>query len=235
MNELQILSPETNVSTEATTADNHDTSSEVTIQRKSDSVSQPPVESVNDLLDTLDSLTGRQQDSVSIDEVMDAIGRRSYAPILLTLGIVIMTPGPASIPGVPVLLGCLVAVVSLQMILRRDHLWIPAWLERREVSSKKFKTTIQYARAPAKWMDAISSKRMKFLVNQNGVRFLGALVLLVALSTPVLELIPFTAHIAGAIITALALSIVVGDGLIAAIAMGLFAISFIGIFCSLFA
>jgi hypothetical protein len=84
-------------------------------------------------------------------------------------------------------------------------------------------------------MDAISSKRMKFLVNQNGVRFLGALVLLVALSTPVLELIPFTAHIAGAIITALALSIVVGDGLIAAIAMGLFAISFIGIFCSLFA
>ncbi len=186
--------------------------------------SSAPVDSADKLLDELETLSDGEQNEVSLGDVMDAIGRKSFAPVLLAIGIVMLTPGPASIPGVPVILGCIVVIVASQMIFGRQRLWIPKWLEERHVRRSKVQTAVRYARTPAKWMDAMLTNRMEYLVQHNGRKLTAVLIMVVGLSTPLLEFIPFSAHVAGAIISTLALAMVAGDGLIAAVAMILSAV-----------
>jgi hypothetical protein len=180
--------------------------------------SSAPVDSADKLLDELETLSDGEQNEVSLGEVMDAIGRKSFAPVLLAIGIVMLTPG------VPVILGCIVVIVASQMIFGRQRLWIPKWLEERHVRRSKVQTAVRYARTPAKWMDAMLTNRMEYLVQHNGRKLTAVLIMVVGLSTPLLEFIPFSAHVAGAIISTLALAMVAGDGLIAAVAMILSAV-----------
>jgi hypothetical protein len=56
---------------------------------------------------------------------MDAVGRRSFGPLLLLAGIVLAAPGVGDIPGVPTVMGLFILLVSGQMLFDRDHFWMP--------------------------------------------------------------------------------------------------------------
>src|SRR6056297_516572 len=70
-----------------------------------------PEHSLNELLDHLtrsarDGTAERRK--VSLGHVLDAIGRHSFAPLLMVAGLIMFAPGPADIPGVPVVIGLFV-------------------------------------------------------------------------------------------------------------------------------
>lgn len=97
----------------------------------------------NDLGDVLEQVDecARQSTEVSIGDLVASAGQSTFAPLILVPGLIMLAPGIGDIPGVPVLMGLLVILVVVQMLMKRRHLWLPDWLQRRSVRASRVHTT----------------------------------------------------------------------------------------------
>ena len=170
---------------------------------------------LKEMLQRMDSLSN-QQEHVSFGDALDAAGDNTFASILLMIGIFMLVPGPADIPGVPVVLGILVIIICVQMLVGRKHLWVPHSLEKRQMTSQRLQRMIHWLHKPANWMDRITKQRFRWLTNRLGVKIIGIVCILIAATTPILEFVPFSANVAGASIAMCALALIAKDGLVAA-------------------
>ena len=168
------------------------------------------------LLDRLDE-AGEGQESVSMGHLMDAIGRRSFSPLLLLIGIILVSP-LSGIPGLPSTMGVAVFLLSIQMLVRRKYIWLPEWILRRSVSQQKLGKSARWMRRPARFIDRFLRHRLGFLVEGPGSWPLALLCLLLAISLPLLEVVPFAASSAGVALTCIGLAMIAHDGILALIA-----------------
>lgn len=168
------------------------------------------------LLDRLDE-AGEGQESVSMGHLMDAIGRRSFSPLLLLIGIILVSP-LSGIPGLPSTMGVAVFLLSIQMLVRRKYIWLPEWILRRSVSQQKLGKSARWIRKPARFIDRFLRHRLGFLVEGPGSWPLALLCQLLAISLPLLEVLPFAASSAGVALTCIGLAMIAHDGVLALIA-----------------
>lgn len=168
------------------------------------------------LLDRLDEAREGQQ-SVSFGRLMDTVGRRSFGPLLLLIGLILLSP-LSGIPGMPSTMGIAVLLLSLQMLLRRKHIWLPGWILRRSISEEKLAKVTRWMRKPARVIDRWLNYRLSFLVDGLAAWPLALVCLLLAITLPVLEPVPFAATSAGAALTCIGLAMIAHDGLLAAMA-----------------
>jgi hypothetical protein len=177
---------------------------------------QPP-HNLEELVDRLEE-AAEQGEKVSLDLMMDEVGRRSFGPLLLLGGLLMAAPVIGDIPVVPVILGLFVLLVAAQLLRGRDHFWLPQWLLRRSVSSEKMKhTTHKWLRRPARFIDRFLKRRWDWLTRAGGARAIAVASILLGLSTPVAEFIPFSANGVGAAIALFGLALIAHDGVVALI------------------
>ena len=93
-------------------------------------------ESLEDVLDQIDDARGSAT-RVSFDEVLDSVGRRSFGPLLVLTGLVVLAPVVGDVPGVPTAVGVFVSLLAVQLAFGRERFWIPKWLLERSVASEK--------------------------------------------------------------------------------------------------
>ncbi len=172
---------------------------------------------LTEMLDRLE-FAERDNDQVKVDAMLDIIGRRSFGPLLLLPGLLVLSP-LSGVPGVPSLSGLMVLLLSGQLLMGRQHFWLPAWLLNRCISHKRLQHALRFMRPVARWIDKLLRQRLTFLVESHAVYFVAAMCALVALTMPPLELMPFAATAAGVAITAFGLSLIGRDGLMALLAI----------------
>lgn len=169
-------------------------------------------------------LIGRVRDessAVRLGAVLDVIGRRSFGPMLLLAGLIVMAPLIGDIPGVPTVIGVFVFLVALQLLLGREHFWLPEWLLARRIRCTTLHKAIVWMMPVARFVDRFLRPRLTALVN-GGARFgVALLAMLVSLLMPVMEFIPFSANAAGITLTVFGLALIARDGLLALIAFAL--------------
>ena len=169
--------------------------------------------------ETLDRLAGaaRSRDRVSLDDMMEALGHRSFGPLILLAGIVLSAPGISDVPSVPTITGIFVGVVAGQMICGHEEFWLPAWLLRRSVSSERMIkiTGSKWARKPAKLIDRFVMRRLDLLSGPGATRAVAVVCLLLALVSPFTEFVPLSGMAVGAALLAFGISLVARDGLMA--------------------
>ena len=104
----------------------------------------------SNLMDLIDSIENMEQDAsrVSVDDVVHAVGRRSFGPLLLVAGLITLTPIIGDIPGMPTLMAALVLLVSVQLLAGSEAFWLPKWLLKRSISRPKFDKGIHYMKSP---------------------------------------------------------------------------------------
>ncbi|MGM0536048.1 MAG: exopolysaccharide biosynthesis protein [Pseudomonadota bacterium] len=158
---------------------------------------------------------GQHQESVSLGAILDSVGRRSFAPFLLIAGLVTLAPLVGDIPGVPTLMAILVVLSSVQLLLGRDHIWLPAWLLERRVSRVRFVKAVRWMERPASWIDSLLRQRLIQLTRPPAHLAVALTCLLIALAMPPMEVVPFTANGAGLALTLFALALLANDGLMA--------------------
>lgn len=107
--------------------------------------------SVGDILDRLDELAG-EKDEVSLGQTIEAFGNRSYAPFLVIIPLIDISP-IGSIPGLPTLLALVIVLTAVQMLFGRKHLWLPGFLANRSLSSEKVKKAVKKVRPVGERMD----------------------------------------------------------------------------------
>lgn len=173
-------------------------------------------EARQDLEDVLEEISGAADGAkeVSIADLQEAVGKRSFAPFLLIGGLIVLSP-VGGIPGVPTIFGIIVLLTAGQLLIGRRSFWLPGIIARQAVDADRLKKGAEKIRKPARWVDALLKPRLLFLVSGVGTYAVAAASVLLALTMPALELVPFAVIAPAAAITAFALALAANDGLLA--------------------
>lgn len=156
-----------------------------------------------------------QDGRVSLETMLHALGRRSFGPIILVGGLLTLAPVIGDIPGVPTLIGIVVFLLSVQFIAGRECPWLPRWLLARSASAQKVHKALAWLDKPARAIDRFLRPRLTGLTEGPAVRWIAASCTAISAAMPAMELVPFSANIAGAALTIFGLSLVAHDGLLA--------------------
>jgi len=171
---------------------------------------------LSEVLERIDEVAHRQE-RVSIRAIMNAVGSRSFGPLVLVAGIVLASP-LSGIPGLPTIIAAFVLLVAVQLLLRRDFFWLPGWILNRSISSGRLQNSIKGLRRPARLMDKPLRPRLTFLTYEGGARTAAGACVMIALILPPLEIVPLSSSVGGVALAAFGLSLVANDGVLALLA-----------------
>lgn len=169
------------------------------------------------LIDHLDDAT-QDAEPVTLGKIVEAVGTRSFGPLLLIPGLIITAPIIGDIPGVPTLMAFVVLLVAGQLLFGRKEFWFPQWLLKRSVRRDRFTKVMKWMRSPARFIDKLLRPRLIYLTRGPGVVIIAIICVIIAISIPPMEVVPFTANGAGAALTAFGLGLIAQDGLLALLA-----------------
>jgi hypothetical protein len=173
--------------------------------------------------ETLEEMLGEihrcaeKAEKVKVDDIMDAVGGRSFGPLLLLAGVFVSAPGIADIPGVPTVIGLFVLTISVQLIFGNDHFWLPRWLLDRRIKSKTIlkMTGSKWVKKTAAFIDRLLKERLRFLTGRPAMIAIAAVTLVTMLVMPLTEVVPLSANVVGAGAIAFGLSLIAKDGVMA--------------------
>ncbi|MBX3740310.1 MAG: exopolysaccharide biosynthesis protein [Akkermansiaceae bacterium] len=157
------------------------------------------------------------KDKVKVDDIMDAVGGRSFGPLLLLAGVFVSAPGIADIPGVPTVIGLFVLTISVQLISGNDHFWLPRWLLDRKIKSETIRkmTGSKWVKKPAAFIDRLLKERLRFLTGKPAMVAIATVTAVTMLVMPLTEVVPLSANVVGAGAIAFGLSLIAKDGVMA--------------------
>jgi hypothetical protein len=172
--------------------------------------------SVAGILARLAALAGDTR--VSVGTLVDALGQRTYGPLLFTIGVIALSPLGA-IPGASVICATLIVLTAVQMSLRAHAPWLPDRLRRLDVDGARGRRAIAVMAPRLRWLDRLARPRWHWLLAPplSHAVALG-LCLLATLMYP-LALVPFGVMPVAAAVTVIGLGLLCTDGLVIAAAL----------------
>ena len=173
-------------------------------------------QSVADVLEGIEDIAEERRE-VCIGNLLDTYGNRSFGPLIIMLALLELSP-LGGIPGVPSFLAFLIGLVALQLVLGREHVWMPKVIERRTVRSRKLIKAVHKLETVADFIDGLSSRRLQWLTQPPFPRVAGAVVVMLCLTVPPLELLPFASSAPMLAIAIVGLALITRDGLFMLIA-----------------
>ncbi|SDL69512.1 Uncharacterized conserved protein [Franzmannia pantelleriensis] len=176
--------------------------------------SDSPPQTLGEMLERLEHID-RPDGRVSLEDVMETLGRRAFGPLLLLAGIVTVVPVIGGIPGVPTLMAGLVLLVAVQLLLQRRAIWLPRWLLTRSVALTSLHKASRWLAPVARPLDALLRRRWQALVGDHAVTAMAICCIGVALMMPPMELVPFSANGAGLALSGFGLALMSEDGVAA--------------------
>lgn len=155
--------------------------------------------------------------SVSLDELVSAMGRSSIAFAILILSLPALTPIPGPFGMV---FGSCLAIVSIQIIAGFRRIWLPRFLGQRRISSRVIDVMVRYT-APlvARVETLLRKNRMRHLAGPRAQVFMGVPVLLLAIAVALP--IPFGNFLPVAALVMIALGLMERDGLVTILGVGM--------------
>lgn len=173
--------------------------------------------SVGDILDCLEELAD-DCDEVSVESVMHAFGTRTFGPAIMVPALLEITPVGA-IPGVPTFLAAIVMLVAVQKMLGRRTLWLPGIIARRHVSGGKLAKAVEKLRPVGRFMDRHFHRRLKFMTRAPFAQISAGIVILLCMTVPFLEVLPFASSVPMLAIAGFGLAVLVRDGALMMVAL----------------
>lgn len=157
-----------------------------------------------------------QQDEADLKSLLEAFGDRSFGPVILLLSLIAMSP-IGGIPLVPSIIGVTIILFSVQLLLGRNHPWMPSALHSLGISSDKLDTFLDKNGKYIKSVDQIFEPRLEALTSKPAKLFCAILVTVLAGLMVPLEIIPFAVAIPALAIATLSAALMARDGLIMAL------------------
>ncbi|MCE0506034.1 MULTISPECIES: exopolysaccharide biosynthesis protein [unclassified Roseivivax] len=152
-----------------------------------------------------------RRDSVTLGDVVRAIGERGFGPIFLVLSALILTP-LGGIPGVPTVTATVMAIAALHLLAGSDHIWTPRILRERPVPDRRLCQALDRLEPFAERMDRWFGQRFTAFAGQGARRLAALVILALCLTVPPLELVPFAGVIPMIGIFIFGLAITARDG-----------------------
>lgn len=156
-------------------------------------------------------------DHVSVAEIMQSVGQRSFGPLLLVPGLLLVSP-LSGIPGSGTIGGLIIGLVSLHLALGRTRIWLPRFVLARAVPRRRLEDALSFLKPAIRVVDRLINRRLSFLTEGAFARLIGLVCLTIACFMPPMELVPLSNSLMAATVSLFALALVAHDGLLAALA-----------------
>jgi hypothetical protein len=167
---------------------------------------------VQSILEDLNDSTNGESEA-TIEELMRSISYRGYGPLLLIPALLEISPLGA-VPAVPTILATTVVIFAVQILLGRKHLWLPSFMGRKTLSSERMERAVDKLQPIARWLDKWFHGRLPALSGTIATRAAAVCCILLALTVPPLELLPFASTAPMVAIAMFGLALIVNDGLL---------------------
>ncbi len=118
------------------------------------------------------------QGPISIAHMSQALGNRSFAPLLVLFAAFNLLPLP---PGASVVLGIPLIIVSAQMAYGSKQAWLPSFLMKRSLSAEQFQRTMDWIIPRLIRLERIVRPRYWPFWRKRGDRVIGAVALFLAI------------------------------------------------------
>ncbi|MCG6113875.1 MAG: exopolysaccharide biosynthesis protein [Mesorhizobium sp.] len=192
-----------------------------------DNITGTDVQALSQVLDSLEGAAA-EGDKVSVEELVETLGRRSFPALVLAPGLIAVSPA-SGIPGLTGTIGMIVVLITVQMLFGRSSAWLPGFLTRRRISSDRLRTALGWLRRPVGFVERLTKPRLVLLVSRPLIALPILVMMSIGLIMPLLEFVPTSGSIAGAIISTFAIGLLMRDGLLVFMALCLTVAAPIGI------
>ena len=115
---------------------------------------------------------------ISIGAIRDAMGNRSFAPLLVLFAgfnLLPLPPGTSAILGVPLL------IISAQMVYGSKQVWLPNYLSNRSLSAKTFRSMMDWIIPRLTRIEQVIRPRYWPFWRRRGDRIIGFVALIMAI------------------------------------------------------
>ncbi|ETX26824.1 exopolysaccharide biosynthesis protein [Roseivivax isoporae] len=142
--------------------------------------SHAPAEAVETRFsDVLRSLAaGQDGERISAGELVEGFGRRGHGALLIIFGAPNVLPLP--IPGLSLLAGLPLLILTAQIVAGRETPWVPAWLGRRTIALADFRRAADAIAARLERVERLVRPRWPGLTAGPARRLLGLFGVLLA-------------------------------------------------------
>lgn len=181
------------------------------------STAEKSASNLESLLDDSEEAARRAGGEVTVGQIMDSIGRRSFGPLLMLPALIAFTP-LGGVPLLPTALATIAVLIAAQMLIGMDHVWLPQAVQRRGVDAGKLGKSVAWLRPAARVIDKLIRPRLDHLTQPPFVQAAAFVCVLVALTVPPLEIIPFGGTVSWAAIGLFGLALIAHDGLLVIVA-----------------
>src|SRR5690606_33561774 len=184
-----------------------------------------PAPGLTAVLDGIDDAIDREsaRRGVPLAVVLSAVGRRSYGPLLLVMGLFAVSPLTV-VPGLTTLTALVILCLALQMAAGARRPWLPRRMltisvPRRPLFKFLDKVRPHVDRVDGRWL----RPRLQFLCDGPCALLIAACVAAAALITLPLSIIPFGPVLPSLAVVLFGLGMTTRDGLLVAVGVALLA------------
>ncbi|MEQ9315258.1 MAG: exopolysaccharide biosynthesis protein [Henriciella sp.] len=168
-----------------------------------------PVNNLESLMLSLCEQT--EGETVTVRDLLDAVGRRAYGPILLLLGFISVSP-LTLIPGATWLVALITLLISIQIVFGKKFPWVPRRLLDFKFKRDHLVSGVAGGRKYAKMIDHYVKPRLTFLTAPIVAPLVGMICVAAALVTIPLGLFPFGPVLPGLTVLLFGLALTARDG-----------------------
>jgi hypothetical protein len=183
-----------------------------------------PVTNLRTLLRSL--VLNTEGETVTVRELMAAVGRRAYGPVILLLGFIAISP-LTIIPGSNWFVASLILIFALQILIGRHTPWMPKNALDFSFSRDLLVKGAAGAEKYAYMVDALVKPRLTFLTAPPFVQLVALVCIAAALLTFPMGLIPLGPLLPSLTVLLLGLALTARDGVVVLFALVSFGATFV--------
>lgn len=119
----------------------------------------------------LDDIGSRRDPKLYLGELINAFGERGFGALMVFFGLINAIASP--IPGSTTILGAPMLLICLQLVIRRDQLWMPKWALASSLPREAYRATIDKVRKPLRFVEKLSRPRLAFMSSEISEVLIG--------------------------------------------------------------
>ncbi len=143
------------------------------------------------LSDIIEGLGFGENPQLSVAELVEAFGERAFGALILILALMALFPWP---PGGKAVFSAPIILLSLELAVQRDTVWLPRWVLRASVSRDIYRKASHKVIKPIRWVERLSKPRLPMLTGEIADVIVGVvcalLAVMLALPVPLGDMLP---------------------------------------------
>ena len=126
----------------------------------------------------IEDIGAKDDPKLYLGELVNAFGERAFGAMLLFFGLLNVAVG--ALPGTTTVLGAPMLLMGVQLLTRRDQLWMPRWLLSRAIERATYRTAVGRLLKPLRWVERLAKPRLSVMTSEASEMLIGAACVVLA-------------------------------------------------------